>query len=111
MKPIVERIVITRLRDVHGWTTDPVWDNRVSKSFNTTQGLMTAAARVVTSSMVEHYPLMASCLADGDNVLTGCIAYIPDGAKEETIHALTDAFAEQVDLQMANSFEYQLLAA
>ena len=111
MKANIEEIVVARLRETHGWTGDQVWKSRAAKSFQTTVGLKEAAARVITSSQVEQYTLMASCLHEGSNVLHGCIGYIPEGAKVETIYAIVDVFAEQVDLYMANSFEYQLLAA
>jgi hypothetical protein len=102
-------LVMARLHQ-HGWAADRIIRTVAVKEYPTAVGLKQGSVRLVQDHEVPQYWLKGEYLSEGRNALAGCFAIIPADADSAAVQSHVDAFAAEVNRQVAGTYAARLLS-
>lgn len=107
----VQKAVIERLIEHHGWYGDRIMGNWAAKNYATFAGHTRASVWVTPDQEYEQVWLKGEFHSAGENVLAGCFGCIREPATSEAVHAAVDAYIVQAEKAIEGAFSVRVLRA
>ncbi|WP_434715594.1 hypothetical protein [Paraburkholderia sp. A3RO-2L] len=94
----------------HGWSIDRLLKS-AKREYETAVGLKQASVWFRKDSEVDQFWLSAQYDSEGCNAAACCYAIVPEKASEDAVAAAVDAFIENLDNTVSQTYAARLLKA